>query len=498
MLKGEFMFKYTTPEKKGISSENIEKYIRKLEEKRLSTHDMIIMRGDEIVFENYWAPFHKNFLHRMYSVTKSVLSIAVGFAIQEGYLSLSDRICDLLPDESSIQTDLNMREITVRDMLMMSTAKTPKDWFGARHPDRVRFYFENEDHVSRPAGTVYEYDSPGSFVLGAALERQVGMSFIDYLRSRLFDKIGVSKEAHCLKCPGGHSWSDSAFLCSAEDLLRIGRFVMNGGRHNGEQLLNEEYIKEATGKQIDNNPMGLESYCTQGYGYLIWRTYDNSFFFNGMGCQFCVCVPDKDIIFVYNGDNQGNPSAKDIIMDGFFDYVARTASDAELPRNKAAEDSLARYASSLKLYAVKSDIGRDFEAKINGKIFILNKNPMGIEKLSFKFGEDVSELKYTNAQGDKTLFFRINENEFAIFPEEGYSDEVGSQFAKGHYLKCAASGAWIEPQKLFIRVQVIDDYFGILNMNFGFKDERTVGIYMNKTAEDFFDTYYGYATGIAE
>jgi hypothetical protein len=47
-------------------------------------------------------------------------------------------------------------------------------------------------------------------------------------------------------------------------------------------------------------------------------------------------------------------------------------------------------------------------------------------------------------------------------------------------------------------VQVIDDYFGILNMTFGFKDENTVGICMNKTAEDFLNEYKGYATGIAE
>lgn len=492
------MFKYTTPEKKGISSANIEKYLRKLEKRRLSTHDVIIMRGGEILFEKYWEPFGKDFLHRMYSVSKSIVSLAVGFAIQEGYMKLTDKIVELLPDESSIQKDENMRCVTVRDMLMMSTAKRPKDWFGARHPDRVRFYFENANAESRPSGTIYEYDSPGSFVLCAALERLVGMSFMEYLRPRLFDKIGVSAAAHCLTCPGGHSWGDSAVLCTAEDLLRIGKFTMDGGRWNGEQLLNEEYVREATAKQIDNNPMGLESYCTQGYGYLFWRTWDNSFFFNGMGCQLCICVPDKDIIFVYNGDNQGNAIAKDIIIDEAFDLIIRPASDTPLDEDKEAEESLKAYTDTLKLYAVSSDIGRDFERKIDGKEFLLEPNPIGITRLSFKLTDGKCELNYTNAQGDKTLYFRINENEFGIFPEEGYSDKIGSQFAPGRYYKCAASAAWIEPQKLFIRVQAIDDYLGILNMNFGFKDENTVGIYMNKTAEDFFGTYQGYATGKAE
>ena len=492
------MFEYTTPERKGISSGNIEKYLKVLESRKLSTHDIIIMRGNDILFEKYWEPFHKDFHHRMYSVTKSILSLAVGFAIDEGYLSLGDKILDLLPEEAGLQDDENMRELTVKDMLMMSTAKTPEHWFAARHPDRVRLYFENASRVSRPGGTVFEYDSPGSFVLGAALERKVGMSIMDYLRPRLFDKIGVSKDARCLKCPGGHSWSDSAMLLTARDLLTLGRFTMNMGKWNGEQLLSEEYVKEATSKQIDNNPLGIESSCTQGYGYLIWRTWDNSFFFNGMGCQLCVCVPDKDLVFVYNGDNQGNPLAKDIIIDGFFDYIARTLEDAPLPEDEDAVRSLKAYADTLKLYAVKSDICRDFEKKINGRVFKLNENPMGISELSFNFTEDVCELNYINKQGDKTLLFRINENKFTTFPEQGYSKEVGSVRTKGHFYRCAVSAAWVEQKKLFIRVQAIDDYFGILNMTFGFKDERTLGVHMNNTAEDFFDEYYGYATGKAE
>ena len=492
------MFKFTTPEKKGISSANIERYIRKLEEKQLRTHDVIIMRGDEILFETYWEPFHKDFLHRMYSVSKSIVSLAVGFAIQEGYLSLDDEIKKFVPEEMALQDDENMQSLTVRNMLMMSTAKVEKGWFVARHPDRVRYYFENDRTESRPGGTIFNYDSPGSFVLCSIVERLVGMPFMDYLRPRLFDKIGVSKEAHCLKCPGGHSWGDSAVLCTARDLLLIGKFTMNYGKWNGEQLLDENYVREATSRLIDNNPEGVTTYSSQGYGYLIWRNYDNSFSFNGMGCQFCVCVPDKDIVFIYNGDNQGYELAKHILMDNFFDMVVRTAEDTELPEDKAAYDSLMNYANGLKLHAEKSCCAGDFAEKINGKVYTLNENPMGIKKVSFKLTDGVCELNYTNAQGDKTLYFRMDENEFGIFPEEGYSKDIGSQFAPGNYYKCAASGAWIEPQKLFIRVQVVDDYFGILNMNFGFKDENTLGIQMNKTAEDFFNTYKGYATGKAE
>ena len=128
-------------------------------------------------------------------------------------------------------------------------------------------------------------------------------------------------------------------------------------------------------------------------------------------------------------------------MDEFFDMIVRPASDTPLPENKEDHDSLLEYAGALKLYSVKSTSPRDFEKKIDGKVYQLNNNPMGITKISFSFTDGVCKMDYTNIQGDKTLYFRINENEFGIFPEEGYSDEVGSQFAPGHYLRCAASAA---------------------------------------------------------
>ena len=83
-----------------------------------------------------------------------------------------------------------------------------------------------------------------------------------------------------------------------------------------------------------------------------------------------------------------------------------------------------------------------------------------------------------------------------MFPEEGYSDQVGSVYAPGHYYHCAASAGWVEPHKLRIQVQIIDDYFGILNIMVSFRDSQ-VGIYMDKTAEDFLQTYQGIAAGTA-
>lgn len=490
--------KHISPEKAGVRSTNVQKFIEFLEKNQLSTHDVILSRGNEIFFEKYWEPFGPDFLHRMYSVSKSFVSLAIGFLEQEGRLDLDAPVSRYFPDELKNQTDENMRNTTIRHMLMMSTAKPGQGWFTARTDDRVRFYFENDTPWSRPSGTIFEYDSTGSFVLAALVERITGQKFMDYLREKLFDKIGVSKEAHCLTCPGGHSWGDSAVLCTPRDLWHVARFVLNKGSWDGEQILNREYLELATSKQIDNNHWQTDDYNTQGYGYQFWMTYRNSFSFNGMGGQFAVCVPDKDIILIINGDNQGKEIANKLVYDSFFELIVENAADEPLPEDPAAFDALEAATSNLKLAYAQGAPHSVWEKKVNGVTYTMAPNPMGITRMRLTFEGDTGKLFYTNAQGDKELEFGLGQNAFGYFPQEGYSDQVGSVTAPGHYYKCAASAAWTEEAKLFIKVQIIDDYFGNLSIVLGFREDGRLGVYMCKCAEDFLNEYAGFASGTAE
>lgn len=488
---------YTTPEQKGVSSAAIKKYIDILESNQVSTHEVILARGEDIYFEKYWEPFHPEFQHRMYSETKSMVSLAIGFALQDGLLNLDDKISEHFPKEVELaqQTDENMLNQTIRNMLMMSTAKTVRGWFGARTPDRVLFYFEN-DNPSRKPGVRFEYDSCGSFILGALVERLTGMELMEYLRVKLFDKIGVSKAPYCLKCPGGHSWGDSAMLCTPRDMLLIARFVLNKGKWNGEQILNEEYILEATSDLISTKVGDLDDFKSKGYGYYIWRTYDDSFMFYGMGCQFAVCVPDKDMILIYNGDNQGYEECEDLVVKNFFECIVRPAIDGELEPNTdlEVEEALSR---PMKLMTAKGEAYSELQEKINGVTFALESNPMGITECTLRFAEEGCSFDYINGQGAKSIPFKMLENVFGYFPQEGYSDDIGAERKVGFYYRDAVSGAWIEGNKLHLKVQVIDRYFGRLDIVLEFPKEDEVHISMKKTAEDFLDEYVGCAVGKA-
>ena len=156
--------------------------------------------------------------------------------------------------------------------------------------------------------------------------------------------------------------------------------------------------------------------------------------------------------------------------------------------------------------AVKENIRKKFQDKklpLVDKVIELDETRRGIiktvetlkaERNAISQENGKNYFRYTNAQGDKELEFGMCENVFGIFPQTGYSKDVGGESCPGHTYKCATSACWTEPQKFFIKVQVIDTYFGRLNIMFGFRDENTVGIRMSKVAEDFMDEYRGYMT----
>lgn len=491
-MKGLAILMKITPEQGGIPSLAIKEYLESLEKAELSIHSVIIAKGNDILFEKYYEPFNADFLHRIYSQTKSFVALAVGFVEQDGLVNLDDPISKYFPLECENIEDAKMGEQTVRQMLMMSTPKNEKYWFNIRTDDRVRDYFKKAV-TTEPCGSKFQYDSSGSFVLGAMVERLTNKSLVDYLYEKLFSKIGISREdVKCLKAPGGHSWGDSAMLMKPRDLVKAIRFSLDKGKVNGEQILNEKFMSDATSALISTEHF-YGKYAQMGYGYLIWRTYENSFFFNGMGAQLAVGSPDKDLVLVVTSDNQGIDEAKDVILNGYFDMVYSKAGEP-LPENKEAFEELESYAKSLKLFSENGEKSSPIAEEINGKTFVLEENQMGIENLKFTFCKDKGILEYKNATGQKVMVFGMCENCFTVFPEEGYSREVGSEYAIGNYYKCANSAAWKSENRLVVNVQAIDEYFGRLWMTFDFENDN-ITVTMRKSAEDFFTTYEGTAKG---
>ena len=482
------MMKNIAPAEAGMPEEAINRFLSQLARAEINMHSLLLCRGDGIFFERYWAPFGPDTVHRMYSVTKSFVAIAIGCLVEEGKLSLSDPIVKFFPDKLPEPVPELLARQTVEDMLTMRTCFVGGQdgyWFQPGLTDRTAYYFDRRP--MKPAGTLFDYDSTGSYILGVLVERLSGIPLLDYLKQKVLSRIGGFDQAEILRTPDGTSWGDSALLCTPRALMNFARFVMNRGVWEGERLMDAGYLSAATACQTDNNLDGGMSYDRHGYGYQFWRSEQGSFMMNGMGGQFALCVPEKDFILVCTGDNQ---LTGDLTAPAMFRAAFDCLVDA-LPPGPAPAPVCDGPAA---LPVAHGAANSPFTERINGRWFACEDNPMGIRRFRFTFTGDEGVFEYENAQGEKRLPFGMKRNLFGKFPQRGYSDGYGnvhdeqSDFLYG----CAASGGWLEPRKLQLKVQILDRYFGLLTATFGFTEDLLCGARMVKAAEDFLSEYNGW------
>lgn len=484
------LFDPVKPEAVGVSSARVAQFLEHLERRGCTMHSVLLMRGENLFGEFYWAPFDRDFRHRMYSQTKSYVSLAIGLLVEEGKLSLDDTIVSRFPEKMDRVAPPFLARQTIRDMLTMTTCGGVPNWFTDPDPDRTHLYL-NTITADHPSGTNWRYDSTGSQVLCALVEKCSGMRMLDYLKEKLFNRMGSFQTAEILKTRNGDSWGDSALVCTPRDMATCARLVMHYGEWEGEQLMSRAYLREATACRVDNAEDGFDSALAHGYGYQIWRTEDNGFAFVGMGDQLTIMLPDKDMIFVCTADNQGYGAARQQIVSGFFDLIARDASDTPLPPDPDGEAYLARASADLRLRAVSGAPDSPLRTEIDGQEFVAEKNRTGITRFRFDFTADGGVFHYTNAQGEKSIPFGMCHNVFAKFPQLGYSNGNGGMRTDDGFMYDAAfSAAWRAGCRLMIRVQIIDRYFGNATFAFTFRRD-TCSVTMCKTAEDFLEEYHG-------
>lgn len=494
MIQQNDTFQKITPEQAGISSDNVRRFILRLEEMGASTHQLIMMKDGKIFAEEYWAPFHKDFLHRMYSQTKSYVGIAIGLALDDGFIrSLDDKIIEYFPEKLPAEgVNEHLSNLTIRQMLTMNTAGTSRlTWFVAGNPDRTNLYFCEEKNF-HPSDCYYAYDSAASQVLCALVEKLSGKKLIEYLRERVFKHLGTFEKAYILETPNGDSWGDSGLMCTLRDMASLGQFCMQNGNWKGKQLISEKYMSEATSCRVSNYDGFGSSYEGFGYGYQIWRMADNGFAFVGMGDQITMCFPDKGLICAWTSNNQGTDMYRKMMVQAVYDLIERPMKNHPLRENKAAQKRYRTATKNLKLFAVKGREDSPFRERLNKTVYVCDENPMGIKKFWFTFRSAKSGcFHYVNGQGKKTIPFGVNKNVFGKFPQLGYSNDRGAvRTTDGFMYDDAVSFAWTQENQFVIRVQIIDRYFGNLRMRFGFNGDDCAAVFSH-AAEDFLQEYSG-------
>lgn len=490
------MFEKVTPESVGVSSKRILDFIQCLDEYELCTHSIFMAKGDKAVAECYYMPFHQDFLHRMYSVSKSFVAVAVGLAVTEGLVSMEDVIVDYFPEFHNENVDEFHEECTIRDMLsMQSNVAEGMQWWG-RFNSRVEAYYSLR--TGKVPGTLYFYDSIGSFLLGCIIEKLTGKTFLEYLKEKVLLEIGFSKDSFTLKEPGGFTVGDSGVMCTTRDLALFARFIMNKGEWNGKQYIDRGFMEEAVSLQVYNDVEGsFHAYNTGGYGYLIWKTHPDGFSLMGMGDQLAVCDMKKDFLCVITADNQANRAARYLIYHELYRYLIPSIEENSLPEDPKAYEELEAYLQSRKLVCKKGAAHSPVGELVNGVHYTALENQLGIAgfKLDFRDSEGVLTLEKDSHSFE--LSFGLCENKITQFSlgDRPVRDMMGKN-EQGEY-QCAVSAAWVENKIFAVKVQVIDTYFGCLTIHIGFKDSRA-SMLLKKSGQYVFDGIEGYLIALAD
>lgn len=286
-----------TPESQGIHSEHLRKLVQELAESPdTDMHHLMILRHGNIICEVDFAPYRKGIWHITHSMCKSITGMAIGFLVEEEKLKLSESIYQIFPDKGSLWTKMFRPEITVENLLNMTSGVTFNESGIISGNDWLESYLNAP--VSEKPGTKFQYNSLNSYVLSAIITERTGMPMDEYLKPRLFEPLGIT-DYLWEKCPRGITKGGWGLFMHTEDMAKLGQLYLNKGTWNGKQIIPESWAEASVAKKVDS----IEG--TYGYGYQLWmEERPGSFEYNGMLGQNVLIYPDVDMVIVTNAGNE--------------------------------------------------------------------------------------------------------------------------------------------------------------------------------------------------
>ncbi len=276
-------------------------------------NSIMVLENGEVIFEKHFAGFGPDSLHEVYSVSKTVLAIATGFAVEEGLLSVDDRVIDFFPGRLPENVSDTLSSMTIKHLLTMTCGMEETPRLLSAFEGNTSFSWLEEFFASRQAnmpGTEFYYNFFSSYVLAAIIQKEAGMSVMDYIRPRLLDPLqitdmqwGTSHEGICF---GG--WGMR--LCT-EDMAKLGLLLLQRGQWNGHQLISQQWVDTMTSNLVKSLPKNAFSADmdpailadpandhSQGYGYYVWQGKGGTYRMEGIGGQFVFICPSTNLVLV--------------------------------------------------------------------------------------------------------------------------------------------------------------------------------------------------------
>ena len=273
----------------------------------MDVHSVMIVKDGNVIYNHWQSEGVDSVPHVLHSVSKTFTATAVGLAIADGKMALTDKVIDYFPDKLPADVSDNLKAMTVRDLLTMSCGHDVEpSWRGDSDQDWVTIFLAHP--VVHEPGTFYLYNSLGTYMLSAIVQQVTGEKVVDYLTPRLFEPLHIDKPKW-EESPQGINCGGWGLYLKTEDLAKMGQLLLQKGEWNGKQLIPAEWVAEMSKKQVESINPGTRieqaeergmtketSDWMQGYGYQMWRCRPGCFRADGARGQYIIVVPDKNAV----------------------------------------------------------------------------------------------------------------------------------------------------------------------------------------------------------
>jgi CubicO group peptidase (beta-lactamase class C family) len=407
----------STPEEQGIPSHAILWFLDHVEKESLDLHSLQIIRNGKMVVDAVAKPFTHDSYHRIFSAAKGIVATAMLFAIQDGYFTFEDKVISLIPKEYLPEKlDPKWTDFTVFQLLTMNSGHNEDTFFKmwGKSDHWIKTFFEVSP-AYRP-GTYFCYDMGAQYVMNEMIRIHTGKDTGEFLKGKLFDKLGIEYQVNYTK-PEGIFFSSTIQL-KPDSMAKLALFYLQEGEWNGEQVLRRdlagmigrryspsrhyEYVRSG---QFDN---------IGGYGLHVWRNELGGYRFAGGQGQFAIVIPEENLAIGIMAAEHRSNRILDLLMEALYSEMYR------YPVAVSEDDSrdLTRILENWNL-APRDVSDRSSAEKIySGKVFQMRENPTNTQSVKFDFSE--KETYITVLQDGKEKRFRCGLNGNWVENHEGY------------------------------------------------------------------------------
>lgn len=327
------------PAAQGVDASGVHAFLDALEAAPdIEPHGLMILRHGRLVASGWWAPYTAGRPQLLYSLSKSFTATAAALAEGEGLIDFDAPVLSYFPEFEADITDPRSRAMLVRHVASMASgheSETVDAAFGADPAEPVRGFLLQPPQ--QDPGTVFAYNQPCTYTLGAIVQRVTGQTLTEYLRPRLFDPLGIG-EALWQRDRTGREIGFSGLHAATDAVARLGQLYLDDGVWQGERLLPEGWVARASRPHVATaGAMGEQDRqdWDRGYGHQFWISRHG---FRGDGAygQFCVVLPEHDAVIAATTGTERMQEYLDLV----WRHLLPAFHPAPLPGREAADTAL--------------------------------------------------------------------------------------------------------------------------------------------------------------